>query len=454
MKSYDDIIPTNWETNDSIIKVIGVGGGGCNAVCQMYKEGITSVDFLVCNTDKQVLASSPIPNKLQLGGVITKGLGAGCNPEQGRKAALESIDEIKSKLSGSTEMLFITAGMGGGTGTGAAPIIANIAKELGILTVAVVTLPFRDEGKEFIKRAVQGIKELEKCVDSLLIIDNQKLYKIYGDLSIFEAFPKADSVLSTAVRGIAEIITKPGFVNVDFADVKTVMKNSGMALMGMGEGEGDNRAIKAIEEAINSPLLNDYDLKTAKNVLVNITSGTQDGIKMSELSQIMDYIKEFTGNEGNFKRGLVKDDSLNGQVRVTIVATGFDMNTLPHISQGDEIERIQLNSKEIESDNLEYSSIKKQPVSNDPIKIVITPAKKIVTQHEVSDNRRKRVPTLIIEEGEDITEYENQPAYVRKRVKIENIKEEAQEEDKRYTIENSGGKNIISDNSYIHQNQD
>lgn len=452
MKNYDDIIPTNWETNESIIKVIGVGGGGCNAVCQMYKEGIKNVDFLVCNTDKQVLASSPIPNKLQLGGVITKGLGAGCNPEQGRKAALESIDEIKSKLNGSTEMLFITAGMGGGTGTGAAPIIANIAKELGILTVAVVTLPFRDEGKEFIKRAVQGIKELEKCVDSLLIIDNQKLYKIYGDLSIFDAFPKADSVLSTAVRGIAEIITKPGFVNVDFADVKTVMQNSGMALMGMGEGGGENRAIKAIEEAINSPLLNDYDLKTAKNVLVNITSSTEDGIKMSELSQIMDYIKEFTGNEGNFKRGLVRDESLNGQVRVTIVATGFDMNTLPHISQGDEIERIPLNPKEGEIDNSNLGSPIKR--SQDPIKIVITPAKKIIDQNELQEKKIKKVPSLILEDGEDISEYENQPAYVRKKVKIESSKHESYTDDKNYTIETSGGKNIISDNSYIHQNQD
>ena len=234
----EEYLPVNWEDSRSIIKVIGVGGGGGNAVNQMFRQGIKDVDFTICNTDTQALQASPIPEKLQLGNVLTRGLGAGCNPEQGRKAALESIERIKESLGGATEMVFITAGMGCGTGTGAAPVIAKVARELNLLTVGLVTLPFRDEGSEFLKRAVLGIKELEKHVDSLLIIDNQKLYKIFGELSIFDAFPKADAVLSTAVKGIAEIITRPGFINVDFADVRMVMQNSGMAIMGTGTGLG------------------------------------------------------------------------------------------------------------------------------------------------------------------------------------------------------------------------
>jgi cell division protein FtsZ len=233
-----EILPVNWEQENSIIKVVGVGGGGGNAVNQMYRQGIKDVTFAVCNTDTQALNSSPIPLKIQLGSTLTRGLGAGCNPVQGRNAAIESIDTIKEMLGSPTEMVFITAGMGGGTGTGAAPVIAKIAKEMGILTVGVVTLPFRDEGNEFLKRAILGIKELENNVDSLLIIDNQKLYKIYGELSVYEAFPKADSVLNIAVKSIAEIITKPGYINVDFADVKMVMSNSGMAIMGTGTASG------------------------------------------------------------------------------------------------------------------------------------------------------------------------------------------------------------------------
>lgn len=233
-----EILPVNWEQENSIIKVVGVGGGGGNAVNQMYRQGIKDVTFAVCNTDTQALNSSPIPLKIQLGSTLTRGLGAGCNPVQGRNAAIESIDTIKEMLGSPTEMVFITAGMGGGTGTGAAPVIAKIAKEMGILTVGVVTLPFRDEGNEFLKRAILGIRELENNVDSLLIIDNQKLYKIYGELSVYEAFPKADSVLNIAVKSIAEIITKPGYINVDFADVKMVMSNSGMAIMGTGTASG------------------------------------------------------------------------------------------------------------------------------------------------------------------------------------------------------------------------
>lgn len=458
----EDYLPTDWETRKSIIKVIGVGGGGGNAVNQMHRQGIKDVDFLVCNTDIQSLKASPVAEKIQLGNVVTKGLGAGCNPEQGRKAAMETIDTIKASLSGGTEMVFITAGMGGGTGTGAAPVIAQVAREMGLLTVAVVTLPFRDEGTEFLKRAILGIKELEKNVDSLLIIDNQKLYKIFGELSIFEAFPKADAVLSTAVKGIAEIITRPGFINVDFADVRMVMNNSGMALMGSGTGQGSNRAISAVEAAFSSPLLNDFDLKSAKNILVNITSSNTNGLTMAELSQIMAYIGEFTGgNAENFKRGVVCDPDIGDSISVTIVATGFEMDSLPQISSdgGKIVVTHVLGDEEVTSNNSEKKE-SSEVIINNPVSF--TPRQKIQsasanTQHS-EPIRKKEKPTLIIEKGEDITRYEAQPAYVRKQLKIkeqEGLQIKDNRESSTFKIEENNGKQqLLSDNSYIHQNQD
>ncbi|MDO4736498.1 MAG: cell division protein FtsZ, partial [Bacteroidia bacterium] len=265
------------------------------------------------------------------------GLGAGCDPERGRKAATESIDDIKKALQGNTEMVFITAGMGGGTGTGAAPVIAKVAREMKKLTVGVVTLPFRDEGQEFLRRAIIGIKELQKHVDSLLIIDNQKLYQVFGELTVFKAFPRADEVLCTAVRSISEIITRPGFINVDFADVKMIMQNGGMAIMGIGEAEGPDRAVDAVRKAFESPLLNDCDLTTAKGVLVNITSSEEGGgLTMSELSQIMDHVNSYTGTANKFKRGVVLDPTMGQKISVTVVATGFDVQNLPQISTGEE----------------------------------------------------------------------------------------------------------------------
>ncbi len=324
------IIPTNWESNKSIIKVIGVGGGGTNAVSRMYQEGIRNVDFLVCNTDRQSLSRSSVPDKLQLGGILTKGLGAGCNPDIGRNAAIESIDAIKEKIGENTEMVFITAGMGGGTGTGAAPIIAKVAKEMGLLVIGVITQPFKDEGAESLQRAYEGTVELSKNVDSLLIIDNDKIYDIYGDLQVREAFRKADDVLNTAVKGIAEIITYEGFVNVDFADIKAIMKDSGMAIMGLGEASGPDRAIVAVENAFSSPLLKEFDLKTARSSIVNITTNEDNGITVSELQLIMDYIKEYTGSSSSFKRGIVFDKNMDGdKIVLTIVATGFKMHILP-----------------------------------------------------------------------------------------------------------------------------
>ncbi|MBR6246352.1 MAG: cell division protein FtsZ, partial [Bacteroidales bacterium] len=295
--------PDNWVPIDSMIKVIGVGGGGCNAVTYMYNQNIEGCSFVVCNTDSQALQKSNVPLKIQLG----EGLGAGTNPTKGRNAALESQDEIAEKvLNTGTQMLFITAGMGGGTGTGASPVIAKMAKDKGILTVGVVTLPFRNEGDDFLSKAVDGIHELEKNVDSLLIINNEKLYEFFGNQLVQDAFPRADEVLATAVRGIIEIINKPGYVNVDFEDVKTMMKNSGMALMGCGSGSGKNRLEEAVRGALESPLLNDFDLKTCKNLLINITAPRNDqGLKMEELNKISSMITEYTGSVSKFKRGLI-----------------------------------------------------------------------------------------------------------------------------------------------------
>ena len=278
------VTPTDWEQQKTMIKVIGVGGGGCNAVTYMYRQNIQGCGFGVCNTDSQALLKSDVPVKLQLG----NGLGAGTDPDLARKAAIDCQDEILARITeGGTRMLFITAGLGGGTGTGASPVIARLAKENGILTVAVVTLPFRNEGRLALSKAADGIHELERNVDSLLIINNEKLYDYFGDELVQNAFPKADEVLATAVRGIIDIINKPGYINVDFEDVKTMMKSSGMALMGCGSGTGETRLEDAVRQAMESPLLNDFDLKTSKNVLVNITAGkNKNGLLMKDLNKI------------------------------------------------------------------------------------------------------------------------------------------------------------------------
>ena len=319
----DNIVPENWATSDEIIKVLGVGGGGCNAVNYMFTQGIKGCSFVVCNTDAQALKGSPVPVKIQMG----RGLGAGTNPINGRNAALESQDQIeKIVLDTHTKMLFITAGMGGGTGTGAAPVIAKMAKDKGILTVAVVTLPFLNEGNEALSRAIDGIHELEKNVDSLLMINNEKLHEYYGNQLIQDAFPQADEVLATAVRGIVEIIKKPGYINVDFKDVETMMKNSGMALMGCGVGSGKDRIEAAVRAAFESPLLNDFDLKSAKKVLVNITCGhNEQGLTMDDLNEINKKIDEYTGRANSFKRGLIWDDDpeIGDTIRITSIVTGL-----------------------------------------------------------------------------------------------------------------------------------
>jgi cell division protein FtsZ len=313
----------------SIIKVIGIGGGGNNAVNHMYEKGIRDVNFMVCNTDHQALARSPVPIKVQIGESITEGRGAGSKPEVGRQAALENITDVMAALSGNTKMVFLTTGMGGGTGTGAIPVIAKACRDAGLLTIAVVTIPFKSEGKVRIRYAIDGISELKDLVDSLLVINNEKLREIYGDQGVSTAFAKADDILTTAVKGIAEIITVAGYINVDFADVETVMKDSGVAIMGMGQAEGDNRAHKAIENALASPLLNSNDITGAKSILINISSGTgANELTMDELGEITDYMYETASEDALIIRGLSQDESLGGNISVTVIATGFPSNSI------------------------------------------------------------------------------------------------------------------------------
>ena len=307
----------------SIIKVLGVGGGGGNAVNHMYEQGIKGVDFVICNTDLQVLEASPIPNKIQLGSGLTQGLGAGSNPEVGKKAAMEAIEDIIEVLGVNTKMLFITAGMGGGTGTGAAPIIAKTAKELDILTVGIVTLPFSFEGKKRKDYADEGIENLKRSVDCLLVIGNDKIKQMYGNLPLRQAFSHANDILTTAAKGIAELITYPGYINVDFEDVKTVMKNSGVAIMGSATAEGENRALEAVKTALASPLLNDNQIFGAKNILLNITSGSQE-VLMDEVDLISNYIQSESGLSAEMIFGTSYDESLGEKLAVTIIATGFE----------------------------------------------------------------------------------------------------------------------------------
>lgn len=311
--------------HSSIIKVIGVGGGGGNAVNYMYNQGIKDVDFIVCNTDAQQLAISPVPLKVQLGTSLTEGRGAGAIPEIGKNAAIENIDEIREFLAKGTKMVFITAGMGGGTGTGAAPVIAGLAKELGILTVGIVTMPFSFEGKKRKEQAQRGLEEMRDNVDTLLVINNDRLREMFGNLSMANAFAHADNVLTTAAKGIAEVISVTGIINIDFNDVNTVMKDSGVAIMGQSSAEGDNRAIEAVEKALASPLLNDNDITGARYVLLNIAYGDKE-VLMDEMSDITDYIQDEAGSTADVIWGHAYDPELGDKLSITIIATGFNKN--------------------------------------------------------------------------------------------------------------------------------
>ena len=320
------------EKEKSIIKVIGVGGGGGNAVNHMYREGIHDVSFVLCNTDNQALNDSPVPVHLQLG---NEGLGAGNKPEKARQAAEETIDAIRDMLNDGTKMAFITAGMGGGTGTGAAPVIARVSKELEILTVGIVTIPFRFEGERKIDQALDGVEEMSKHVDALLVINNERLREIYPELTVLDAFGKADDTLSVAAKSIAEIITVHGLINLDFNDVKTVLKDGGVAIMSTGYGEGEGRVKQAIEDALNSPLLNDNDIDGAKKILLSISfaseKGENPGLTMDEMNDVNDFMQRF-GSEFELKWGLALDPELGKRVKVTILATGFGIDDVDGMS--------------------------------------------------------------------------------------------------------------------------
>ncbi len=405
-----NIVPNDWTSENAIIKVVGVGGGGCNAVNYMYRQNIQGCSFIVCNTDAQALQTSEVPVKIQLG---QNGLGAGTDPTAGRNAALEAQDEIARKvLDCGTQMLFITAGMGGGTGTGASPVIAKMAKERGILTVAVVTIPFKNEGNESQSKAVDGIHELEKNVDALLIINNEKLYQFFGDTLIQEAFPKADEVLATAVRGIIEVISCPGYINVDFQDVCKMMRNSGMALMGSGEGTGADRLDKAVKGAFESPLLNDFDLKTAKNVLVNITTGNnENGAKMSDLEKIDDMITHYTGTANHFKKGIIwdNDPEFGDKIRITAIVTGFTMD-LGGLGLNKDLGNLVIIDEGFEWETPVHGEEVSLPGMADTIKI----------GYNNSDNAKyfnfasEKKPVLCIAPGEKKADLENIPAIRRK----------------------------------------
>lgn len=355
----------------SIIKVIGVGGGGGNAVNHMYRQGITGVDFIICNTDAQALESSPIPNKVQLGASLTEGMGAGSIPEVGKNSAIENIEDIKTMLGSTTKMLFITAGMGGGTGTGASPIIAKAAKELDILTVAIITTPFSFEGKRRKMQADDGLEELKKYVDSYLVISNDRLREIFGNLTLGSAFAQADDILTTAAKGIAEIITVPGYINVDFKDVKTVMRESGVCIMGSYAADGDNRALAAVEGALASPLLKDNEIEGARYILLNISSGVKE-VTMDEVSIITDYIQDKAGLSADLIWGNCIDENLDEKISVTIIATGFQ-TTEQREKDKQNVKKISLLTPEeaplvkpVEPVN-SFITPKEAPVSNEPV---------------------------------------------------------------------------------------
>ncbi len=392
------------ETQNSIIKVIGVGGGGSNAVNQMHREGIQDVDFVVCNTDLQALHDSPVPTKVQLGKTLTEGLGAGSKPEQGREAAIESLKDIEEILDANTKMVFITSGMGGGTGTGAAPVIAKAAKERGILTVAIVTIPFKFEGNNRVQNAMNGIEEMRPYVDSLLIINNERLKIIYGNEGISVAFRRADNVLLTAAKGIAEIITVHGYINVDFEDVKTVMKDSGVALMGSAKVGGEDRAINAIKEALTSPLLNDNDIKGAHDILLNMTFGN-DELTMDEVDVITNYVEEAVGTSSNIIWGTGRDPKLTDEINVTIIATGFE--TQSGLYENDKTRKVITRASGSEKKDKSTADTKQG-------EIVFPEADDVSALTKDDENKYARFKNVDeLHDDEQLDDLEDKPAYLR-----------------------------------------
>jgi len=446
------------------IKVIGVGGGGGNAVNHMYTQGIRDVDFVICNTDAQAMKSSPVQTRVPLGASLTEGRGAGNKPQVGKEAALENIDDVSKVLEENTKMVFITAGMGGGTGTGGAPVIAKACKEAGYLTVAIVTIPFRNEGRRRIRQAANGIAELEKYVDSLLVINNEHIREMYGDFGISEAFSKADNILATAAKGIAEIITVPGYINVDFADVETVMRNSGLAVMGTGIASGENRAQEAVEKALRSPLLNNNDIRGAKDVLINITSGDIE-VTMTEIGEITDYIQNKAGFDADLIWGNGKEESLVENISVTVIATGFSTSSISEIQINKLEEQQKHNLVETENTNATPNGVKSNvPLGSSNEKCVEFDIQE-ERQKEKDDfdllypNTKKKREGLkktkieidySIMSDDDVDELENIPAYKRRQLRMNDPKYKKGLSNKSVSRDNK----ISDNNPYLHNKVD
>lgn len=474
------------EDSNPIIKVIGVGGGGSNAVNYMYEKKIVGVDFAICNTDNQAMNLSAVINKIQLGPTLTEGRGAGSKPGIGRESCIESLEEVKEYFNDGTKMLFVTAGMGGGTGTGAAPVIAKAAQELDILTVGIVTVPFTFEGRRRMKQAMEGLAELKKNVDTLIVISNDKLRKIYGNLNLSEAFSKADDILMTAAKGIAEIITVPGYVNVDFEDVNTVMRDSGVAVMGTATTEGDDRAIRAVEAALQSPLLEDNDIKGAQHILLNITSGTKE-VTMDEVFEITEYVQEEAGYGTDLIWGNCFDESLGEQISVTVIATGFETGQdMKKVTAKEErpVEkkvRVALDDDEAtkkssgtffnkdldtEHGSIEFNFSKKKQSSDKPKYSIekepfVKPetkkeTPKAVEKSESLEERRQRLKNLSVKlnNPEVLNELENQPAYLRKGIALDNVDHSSDSNVSEWTISDDEEPEVKDNNSFLHDNVD
>jgi cell division protein FtsZ len=478
----------------SIIKVLGIGGGGSNAVNHMFRKGIKDVNFVVCNTDQQALMHSPVPVRVQIGEVTTEGLGAGSQPERGRASAIENIDDVMNALSGNTKMVFITAGMGGGTGTGAAPVIAQACREAGYLTVAVVTIPFRSELNQRIKLAIRGINDLKNKVDSLIVINNERLREIYGDEGVSAAFARADDVLANAVKGIAEIITCAGYINVDFADVDTVMRDSGVALMGIGMASGEDRATKAIEAALTSPLLSSNDITGARSILLNIKSGTgANEITMDELGELTDYVYEAISDDALIIRGLSTEAELGDSLSVTVVATGFEASAdLDGYKPDRRREVVSLNAPQQPSltegaaeDNGQYvvrparttdrgipshsTGINQGVIDfeiDGDINISPAPARPLppaTDKNEGTLRKLKHMQNVIKNEGlstrsmsDNIEDFEEVPAYVRKKIAIHNASKAAGSKVSKFTLslDEDNQPVIRENNAYLNDNVD
>ncbi|MCH2042918.1 MAG: cell division protein FtsZ [Saprospiraceae bacterium] len=467
------------DDSHQIIKVIGVGGGGSNAVSYMHNQGIVGVDFAICNTDNQAMNMSKIPTRIQLGPSLTEGRGAGSKPIIGREACIESLEEIKGFFN-STKMLFVTAGMGGGTGTGAAPVIAKAAREADILTVGIVTMPFAFEGRRRMKQALEGISELKQNVDTLIVISNDKLRKIYGNLSLGDAFSKADDILTTAAKGIAEIITVPGYVNVDFEDVNTVMRDSGVAVMGTAVMEGEDRARRAVEAALQSPLLEDNEIKGAKHILLNITSGTKE-VTMDEVFEITEYVQEEAGYGTDLIWGNCYDENLGEKLSVTVIATGFETNKSKIKEQHENMRpKENVNAKQIRvslDDDLDNNSRKNYSSGNtgfnpkfeqdnqkktpkysieaqDPY-IEKKKVDKAKEETEEKEDRRHRLRNMSVKlnDPERINELENQPAYLRRGVRLDEVTPSTEQNSSKWTLSDDDEPEL-KDNSFLHDNVD